>query len=170
MVFFPSLLTVLHFSLGRACRPTLRVPKQVVTPTEFIAVGLQVSSALAFLESRRVLHRDVAAHNVLVGANLATVKLGEIGAVRFLSACNGFLVPRSTTTYKNTETPHHPQCTKSTTVSRRTPRCLSSGWRPKRSLRPGTQARATFGPLACSCGRWRPLPWRRTEPSRAKSS
>ena len=89
--------------LYRACRPTLRSRKQDVTSADFVAVmgqvaagcvkiarcrcllgGWQVCSALAYLEHCNVVHRDVAARNVLVGADLRACKLGDFGATRVL--------------------------------------------------------------------------------------
>jgi serine/threonine protein kinase len=71
-----------HLPPHRACRPTVKVPKEVVTSAMFVSVLQQVCSALAFLEEKRVLHRDIAARNVLVGPSLSTVKLGDLGAMR----------------------------------------------------------------------------------------
>ncbi len=45
-------------------------------------MAAQVSSALAFLEEKRILHRDVAARNVLVNADWSVVKLSDLGAAR----------------------------------------------------------------------------------------
>ncbi len=68
----------------RACRPALRVRRQEVSSTDFASVLAQVAQALAYLEQHRVVHRDVAARNVLVGESLATVKLSDLGATRVL--------------------------------------------------------------------------------------
>jgi serine/threonine protein kinase len=52
-----------------------------------------VCDALAFLEKHRVIHRDIAARNVLVGKDLNCVKLSDLGATRVLgkhmSFCEG---------------------------------------------------------------------------------
>ncbi len=68
----------------RACRPTLRTRKADVNEADLVRVLAQVCSALAFLEHKHVVHRDIAARNVLVGADLACVKLGDLGATRVL--------------------------------------------------------------------------------------
>ena len=39
---------------------------------------------MSFLEDRRVIHRDIAARNVLVGESLTCVKLSDLGATRVL--------------------------------------------------------------------------------------
>ncbi len=49
----------------------------------------QVASALHFLEHNKVVHRDVAARNVLVGSSLENVKLSDLGATRLLGAAAG---------------------------------------------------------------------------------
>ena len=99
----------MYFINFRACRPSLRVRKQEVTATDFLGVFVQVGgwgwvksitffffsitphrnhekvvSALEFLESSNVVHRDIAARNVLVGGSLQCVKLGDLGATRVL--------------------------------------------------------------------------------------
>ena len=51
-----------------------------------VGVVRQIASAMAYLESMRIVHRDIAARNVLVGtAGLATVKLNDFGLSRTLS-------------------------------------------------------------------------------------
>ena len=42
----------------------------------------KISSALSFLERKRVIHRDIAARNVLVGESITDVKLSDLGAAR----------------------------------------------------------------------------------------
>jgi len=68
----------------RACRPALKARREDVPPALMVAVLAQVARALAYLAEHRVVHRDVAARNVLVGASLATVKLSDLGATRVL--------------------------------------------------------------------------------------
>jgi hypothetical protein len=68
----------------RACRPSLRTRKAEVSEADVVRVLMQVCSALAFLEREHVVHRDIAARNVLVGEDLACVKLGDLGATRVL--------------------------------------------------------------------------------------
>jgi serine/threonine protein kinase len=55
-----------------------------VSEADVVRVLTQVCSALAFLEHEHVVHRDIAARNVLVGEDLACVKLGDLGATRVL--------------------------------------------------------------------------------------
>ena len=66
----------------RACRPSNSIVKVVLGNEDFFRVATQVSSALAFLEQRKVLHRDVAARNVLVNKDASMAKLSDLGAAR----------------------------------------------------------------------------------------
>ena len=47
---------------------------------------VQISDALEYVESRKVVHRDIAARNVLVAGDGATAKLSDFGMSRFLTA------------------------------------------------------------------------------------
>jgi serine/threonine protein kinase len=47
-----------------------------------IAWAATLNSALAFLEQKNIIHRDVATRNVLVGKSVAEVKLADLGAAR----------------------------------------------------------------------------------------
>ena len=66
----------------RACRPTNETVKVVLGSEDFDRMATQVCSALAFLEEKRILHRDIAARNVLVNADGSVVKLSDLGAAR----------------------------------------------------------------------------------------
>ena len=66
----------------RACRPTNETVKVVLGSEDFDRMAAQVCSALAFLEEKRILHRDVAARNVLVNVDGSVVKLSDLGAAR----------------------------------------------------------------------------------------
>jgi serine/threonine protein kinase len=74
----------------RACRPDKRLgaiagsrtQPTPVTSQLMIAWAAILSSALAFLEQQSIIHRDVAARNVLVGKSAAAVKLADLGAAR----------------------------------------------------------------------------------------
>jgi serine/threonine protein kinase len=63
--------------LERSSTPT-------ITLQDLLEVAAQMARALAFLEERKVIHRDVAARNVFVGSSLARVKLGDFGLARDL--------------------------------------------------------------------------------------
>ena len=56
----------------------------IITMRLLIDVTSQVAAALAYLEDRKLIHRDIAARNVLVGASLADVKLADFGMARNL--------------------------------------------------------------------------------------
>jgi serine/threonine protein kinase len=47
-----------------------------------IAIAARLSSAMAYLETQSIVHRDVAARNVLVGAKASDVKMADLGAAR----------------------------------------------------------------------------------------
>jgi Ran GTPase-activating protein (RanGAP) involved in mRNA processing and transport len=53
-----------------------------VTPQVMIAMAARLSSAMAYIEHKQIIHRDVAARNVLVGANASDVKIADLGAAR----------------------------------------------------------------------------------------
>lgn len=57
-----------------------------VSPLDIWAVATQVADAMSFLESRRIVHRDLACRNVLVGSGgLRDVKLSDYGLSRLLN-------------------------------------------------------------------------------------
>ena len=58
--------------------------KAEVSEADMVRVLTQVCAALAFLEREHVVHRDIVARNVLVGDDLNTIKLGDLGATRVL--------------------------------------------------------------------------------------
>jgi serine/threonine protein kinase len=68
----------------RLCRPTEPVAtrKAALTLLDIILIVEKVCSAMKHLESLAVIHRDIAARNVLVGAAPTDVKLGDLGAAR----------------------------------------------------------------------------------------
>jgi serine/threonine protein kinase len=55
---------------------------EAVTPQVMLGMAATLSSAMAFLEQRSIIHRDVAARNVLVGDTATAVKLADLGAAR----------------------------------------------------------------------------------------
>ena len=69
-------------SVLRKCRPTAGSPKYHMGPLEIAQMSARLSSAMSFLERHRIIHRDVAARNVLVGDDILDVKLGDLGAAR----------------------------------------------------------------------------------------
>ncbi len=54
-----------------------------VRPHEMLTFGTQVADGMVYLSSRRMLHRDIAARNVLLSHN-NVVKIGDFGLARFL--------------------------------------------------------------------------------------
>jgi len=68
----------------RMCRPSEPEAsrKAVLTLLDMMEMIERVCGALKHLESVSVIHRDVAARNVLVGATPTDVKLGDLGAAR----------------------------------------------------------------------------------------
>jgi serine/threonine protein kinase len=68
----------------RLCRPTepAATRKAVLTLLDAIVIVEKVCSAMRHLEGLEVIHRDIAARNVLVGGTPTDVKLGDLGAAR----------------------------------------------------------------------------------------
>ena len=66
----------------RACRPSQPKPKASLTLYDVSLIAERIAQALAHLEKLSVIHRDVAARNVLVGTAPTEVKLGDLGAAR----------------------------------------------------------------------------------------
>ncbi|XP_032466343.1 LOW QUALITY PROTEIN: focal adhesion kinase 1 [Phocoena sinus] len=61
----------------------LQVRKYSLDLASLILYAYQLSTALAYLESKRFVHRDIAARNVLVSSN-DCVKLGDFGLSRYM--------------------------------------------------------------------------------------
>jgi serine/threonine protein kinase len=70
----------------RACRPSLPHPKKHLGAHEFVTLLLGVSDALGFMHKLRLLHRDVAARNVLVDERGLPhgAKLSDLGSAHNL--------------------------------------------------------------------------------------
>jgi Ran GTPase-activating protein (RanGAP) involved in mRNA processing and transport/tRNA A-37 threonylcarbamoyl transferase component Bud32 len=76
----------------RACRPSRHLlstsaraatcAQATITPQVVVAVAAKLGSAMAFLEQQRIIHRDIAARNVLVGKDATDVKMADLGAAR----------------------------------------------------------------------------------------
>ncbi|XP_042560654.1 focal adhesion kinase 1-like isoform X2 [Clupea harengus] len=64
-------------------RSFLQVRKYNLDLASLILYSYQLSAALAYLESKRFVHRDIAARNVLV-SNVDCVKLGDFGLSRYM--------------------------------------------------------------------------------------
>lgn len=64
-------------------RSFLQVRKFSLDLASLILYAYQLSTALAYLESKRFVHRDIAARNVLVSSN-DCVKLGDFGLSRYM--------------------------------------------------------------------------------------
>ncbi|KAM7075520.1 focal adhesion kinase 1 isoform 9-T11 [Molossus nigricans] len=64
-------------------RSFLQVRKYSLDLAALILYAYQLSTALAYLESKRFVHRDIAARNVLVSSN-DCVKLGDFGLSRYM--------------------------------------------------------------------------------------
>jgi serine/threonine protein kinase len=63
-------------------RASLQQPRAEITPRIMVLMAAKLGSAMAFLEQHHIIHRDVAARNVLVGAAAIDVKLADLGAAR----------------------------------------------------------------------------------------
>ena len=78
-------------SFLRKCRPVLGTKRKAEIDGVMMAqMSCRLASAMAFLEHNRIVHRDVAARNVLVGDTALDVKLSDLGAARNvkLRTCN----------------------------------------------------------------------------------
>ncbi|XP_048880968.1 LOW QUALITY PROTEIN: focal adhesion kinase 1-like [Brienomyrus brachyistius] len=68
-------------------RSFLQVRKYTLGLASLILFAYQLSTALAYLESKRFVHRDIAARNVLV-FSADCVKLGDFGLSRYMEDCS----------------------------------------------------------------------------------
>ncbi|XP_018618432.2 focal adhesion kinase 1-like isoform X4 [Scleropages formosus] len=68
-------------------RSFLQVRKYNLDLASLILFAYQLSTALAYLESKRFVHRDIAARNVLVSST-DCVKLGDFGLSRYMEDCS----------------------------------------------------------------------------------
>jgi hypothetical protein len=80
----------------RTCRPPPRAKAQsganpqaaVFTPRVIVSVAAKLGSAMAYIEHQRIIHRDIAARNVLVGKGATDVKMADLGAARNVHRTN----------------------------------------------------------------------------------
>lgn len=56
-----------------------------VKPYDVCHIAVQVAGGLAYLEANRIVHRDLACRNLLVGSSLRSVKVGDYGLSRILA-------------------------------------------------------------------------------------
>ena len=76
----PTYLIMELAPLGQL-RVYLSLHKDQLAMTSLILFSYQISSALCYLQSKNLVHRDVAARNILV-SNAACVKLADFGLTR----------------------------------------------------------------------------------------
>uniref|UniRef100_A0A8C2DAM1 Focal adhesion kinase 1 n=1 Tax=Cyprinus carpio TaxID=7962 RepID=A0A8C2DAM1_CYPCA len=78
-------VTALHYLCrSHGClRSFLQIRKYSLDLASLILFSYQLSTALAYLESKRFVHRDIAARNVLV-SSVDCVKLGDFGLSRYM--------------------------------------------------------------------------------------
>eukprot|EP00045_Choanoeca_perplexa_P016993 m.237506 g.237506 ORF g.237506 m.237506 type:complete len:2160 (-) comp17419_c0_seq1:897-7376(-) len=70
--------------LHKCSNPSSR-PEEI-TKLSVVSIGRQIGSAMAFLEQRRIIHRDLACRNVLVSAaGVSLVKLADFGLAKTLT-------------------------------------------------------------------------------------
>jgi surface protein len=72
----------------RACRPNKANRIATVTVTDMVSIAAVLASAMAYLERQSIIHRDIAARNVLVGATSTEVKVADLGAARNVHRTN----------------------------------------------------------------------------------
>jgi serine/threonine protein kinase len=67
----------------RACTSDLSVMQgKPITAQVMMLMAAKLGSAMSFLEQHNIIHRDVAARNVLVGTEAIDVKMADLGAAR----------------------------------------------------------------------------------------
>jgi serine/threonine protein kinase len=71
-----------HQHRGVSSRTDLDTETVRITTQDMIVMAAKLSSAMAFLEQRSIIHRDIAARNVLVGKYTRDVKMADLGAAR----------------------------------------------------------------------------------------
>jgi surface protein len=69
-------------SISPTIMPRYQQRRAKITPPDMTLMAAKLGSAMAFLEQNNIIHRDVAARNVLVGATAIDVKLADLGAAR----------------------------------------------------------------------------------------
>jgi hypothetical protein len=63
----------------RACRPALAKPRARLTSELLCQIAGKVTNGMVFLSSKKIVHRELAAHSVLVGDTLDDVKISHFG-------------------------------------------------------------------------------------------
>ena len=79
--FDGPLLIVMELAKFGQLRNYLQNNKDHIETSSLLLYSYQLSSAMAYLESKKFVHRDIAARNVLV-ANHESVKLADFGLSR----------------------------------------------------------------------------------------
>ena len=83
------------------CRPTAKNREAVLTLNDVATMAESLGSAMVWLEEHALIHRDVAARNVLVGrAGPREVRLGDLGAARVLSGRNVYSASTAHTPFR----------------------------------------------------------------------
>jgi serine/threonine protein kinase len=73
----------------RSSRPgPNRSARTAVSSVDLASIASAIASAMSYLEHHGVIHRDVAARNVLVGSSASEVKLADLGAARSVFKLN----------------------------------------------------------------------------------
>lgn len=116
----------------RDCRPTKPDPRDKLNVDHLQSMVQQISSAMKYLELKKVIHRDLAARNVLVGEE-NIVKLADFGMVRLRSYTSRLLTTadsvRLLTCWPRFANFSRETSTRLTTTKRhRTTVCPSNGW------------------------------------------
>ncbi|XP_045114193.1 focal adhesion kinase 1-like isoform X4 [Portunus trituberculatus] len=74
-------LIVMELARHGELRAFLQTNREILAPSTLLLYTFQLSTALSYLESKKFVHRDIAARNVLVSAH-DCVKLGDFGLSR----------------------------------------------------------------------------------------
>lgn len=88
--------------------PSVLAPAAEINHIVMAIISGRMSSALSFLERKRIIHRDIAARNVLVGEDVTDVKLSDLGAARNVKSREDYTYV-ATTASTCTPSAHHPR-------------------------------------------------------------
>ncbi len=66
----------------RACRPASSKPRQVLTNAELFTIAQKAVAAMAFLESKHIIHRGLEAKHFFVGRDATDIRLANLGKSR----------------------------------------------------------------------------------------
>ncbi|KAI6173971.1 Non-specific protein-tyrosine kinase [Aphelenchoides besseyi] len=81
----PTMMVIEYCDGGSLLNRLRNKKKPVLLVTKLLSYALQISSGMAYLESRRCVHRDLACRNVLLTENEDVIKICDFGLTRSLN-------------------------------------------------------------------------------------